>query len=80
MSERIIESIRNVCWNVFCVGWHQCCQLVYIYIPNLKSLVYFQRAWYINILFGIYEKFGVGMCSVLVGTSVANWYTYIYPI
>jgi len=24
---------------------NQCCQLVYIYIPNFKILVYFQSAW-----------------------------------
>jgi len=22
MSQRVIESIRNLCLNVFCVGWH----------------------------------------------------------
>jgi len=36
-----------------------CYQLVaYIYISNLKFLVYFQSAWYI-FLFGVYEKFRV---------------------
>jgi len=56
------------------VGCHtQCCQLIYIYIPNLKNLVYilknlvyFQSAWYIIFWFGIYEKFGIFLSEGLV--------------
>jgi len=32
---------------------------IYIYTPNLKILVYFQSAWYVNFWFCIYEKFGI---------------------
>jgi len=29
-----------------------------IYIPNLKILLYFESAWYVNFWFGRCEKFG----------------------
>jgi len=40
--------------------------MVYIYITNLKNLVYFQSAWYTIFLFSIYEKFGVFLSEDLV--------------
>ena len=39
---------------------------IYVDIPNLKNLVCFQSAWYINFLFGIYEKFGIFLSEALV--------------
>jgi len=35
MSQRVIEWIRNLCLNVFCVGWHLAVSHKY----NLNSLV-----------------------------------------
>jgi len=78
MSQRVIEWICNVCLNVFCVGWHQCCQMVDIYVYQIFQIWFiFKRAWYLNFWFGVYEKFRTFLSEVLV--EILNqfiWFCY----